>query len=423
MSRWEASIVEHLELNRKTYFILKLEWEVEDAYRLAEAISRNQTVRYVFLYDNFLASCSLNGRREVLKALACLTRLESLVYISNGTRVKIPLDALTAIFKAAKKLSTFELHGPNLVGTSSDFAEFSHTITKLPLLKSFKLLPAYFERGRIDLGVLIDALAKVDTLEELRMCLYCDKGSHLSSHALQSLCRSKVLRILDLRWPHLCDEHLTTMSKELRYNAVLRELRVAGNNLAYSCFSVAEMIEVNEGIEHLTLACRGLGNSECCKALWKAIDANSFLKEITFENTDETCNRGQDFSELMGTVLEENNTLVTLRLYNMGLDDETCEALGRALQVNVTLKALDVRKGNRSISDEGFEALASMLQRNYTLTSLHTNATGAIKKQMDMCLKLNQSAKKLQDGLDDDVDRDGGRPRSPGSYFTFCACR
>jgi hypothetical protein len=416
----EESIVEQLEHNRSTFFILKLEWEVEDAQRLADAIGRNNTVRYVFLYDHFLSGCSMSERRDVLRAVACLKKLESLVYVSNSTRVKVPVNALATILRSSKKLTTFELHGPSLLGSSSDFAGFCQALAMLPALKSFKLLPAYFERGAVDLDQLLDALSKVPTLEELRLCLYCDKSSHLSCLPLQNLCRSKVLQIFDVRWPHLCDDHLTAMCKELRSNVTLREFRVGGNSLAYSCFSVAEMIELNEGIEHLCLACRGLGNSECCKALWESIETNSFLREITFENTDVTCNRAQDNSALMGHVLHENMTLKGLRLYNMGLDNATCDAIAKALLANRTLRFLDIRKGNRSIGKDGFEALANMLQSNYTLHDLQTNCTGPLKQKMDMCLRLNQSAKKLEEMMGGSLQKQ----KAANSRAIFaCGCR
>lgn len=393
--RREKSVVEQLVSNRSSFYILKLQWEVNEAYELAEAISRNRTVKYVFLYDNFLASVSMNERKEILKSVACLEKLESIVYVSHSTRVKIPVDSLVTILKSSKKLTTFELHGPSLVGKSTDFLDFTQALAELRSLKTFKLLPAYFDK-KVDLDPLVESLSKLDALEEIRMCLYCEKGSRLTTTPLHRLCELQMLKILDIRWPHLADEHVTAIASMLRYNTMLTELRIGGNNLSYSCFSIAELLEYNIGIRRLSLACRGLGNDECFKAIWKAMGINSHLKEATFEKTDTASNRWQDSSiELMEKVLKDNKSLTTLRLYNMDVDDDICMALSRALTVNSTLKELDLRKGNKQITDVGYEALASMLESNYTLYSLLTNASGGIKKQMDVCLKLNQSAEKI----------------------------
>lgn len=397
--RQEKSAVENLVQNRPCFYILKLQWEVEDVYELTAAISRNETVRYVFIYDNFFGSLSMGGRKEVLNAIACLSNLESLVYVSKSNRVKMPMSSLATIAKSCIQLTTFELHGPDLVGDANDYKAFSEAVSSLPFLRSFKLLPAYFVNTKLDLDFLFRALATTHSLEELRLCLYCAKGSRLSQGVLESICQMPSLKILDLRWPHFLDEHLKTIAKELRHNMTVEEFRIGGNNLSYSCFDVAEMIEQNVSIRRLCMACRGLGNSECVNALWHAINTNTQVRDVTFENTDDSCNRGSETAFAMQTVLAESHSLRTLRLYNMGLDDDSCHALANGLRDNTSLRELDLRKGNRLISNVGYESLAEMLQQNYTLYSLQTNASGDIRKQIEVCLSLNKSAEKLQEEI------------------------
>ena len=398
MPSMEASIIEQLVSNRSSYYILRLQWEPEQVYELTQAIRRNRTVRYVFLYDKFVSNLSMNERKELLKATCCLPKLESFVYISNSnsTRVKFPVDALAEILRKSKLLTTFELHGPNLVGSLSDFDAFNHSLGRLKNLQTFKLMPVFFGAGHVDLDPLVNSLSKLETLEEIRLCFYCDKSSFLSTAQLQKLRRLKRLKVLDLRWPHLRDEHLTSIALELRDNTTLKELRIGGNDLVYGCFSLAEMLEVNEGLERISLACGGLGNDDCCNALWAAFDRNTSLKEITLENTDTMYNGAFNSTDLMRRVLAANDSIVTLRLFNLGIDDSACSALSKALQVNTTLRKLDLRKGNQKITRVGYEAMAQMLERNYTLQSLLTNATGSTKHQIAVCLKLNKSAKKLE---------------------------
>jgi len=407
MAPAEASLLEHLTQNRHSFDILRLQWEVEteSVAPLFEAIRQNDTVRYVFFYDFFFQGLSMNERREFLKSIASLPKLESLVYISNSSRVKFPVCALAEVMCSCKELTTFELHGPNLVGKRPDFNDFFHFLGQLPKLKTVKLLPVYFGSGSIDLDHLFSSLSRLESLEEVRICLYCDKMSVLTSTGLRKVCRSESLKILDLRWPHLTDDHVTAISLELRDNLSLRELRIAGNDLFYSCYSLAEMIEVNEGIGILSLACKGLCNDDCCNALWKAFGSSPFLEEITLENTDTYRDHDTGTGESIGRMMADNSSIVTLRLYNMGINDDACYSMANALRVNTTLRTLDMRKGNRCITNEGFEALAHMLERNYTLHELQTNARGSIRHQIEVCLKLNKSAKRLQADLGADIKK------------------
>ena len=395
MPTMEASVIEQLASNRKSCYILRLNWEAEQISEITQAIRNNRTVRYVFIYDKYVSNLSMQERTELLKATCCLPQLESFVYISDGTRVKFPVDALAEILRTSKSLTTFELHGSNLVGSLSDFDAFNHSLGRLQNLKTFKLMPVFFDNGHADLDPLINSLSRLETLEEIRLCFYCDKSSYLSTDQLQKLYWLTSLKVLDLRWPHLSDEHVTAIALELRDNTTLTELRIGGNDLVYGCFSLAEMLEVNEDIEVFSLVCGGLGRKDCCNALWTAFERNSSIREITLENTETPYNGQFGSSHKMKRALINNDSIVTLRLFNLGFDDSACSALSKALQVNTTLRDLDLRKGNQEITDEGYEALAQMLERNYTLYSLQTNAAGPIKEQIGMCLRLNKSARRI----------------------------
>ena len=391
----EASTIEQLVSNRKSFDILRLHWEPEQVFEISRAIRQNRTVRYVFLYDEYMANLSMSERNGFLKAICCLPKLESFVYISNGTRVKFSVIALAEILRTSKSLTTFELHGPNLSGSLPDFDAFNHSLGRLPTLKVFKLMPVFYETGHADLDPLIVSLSKIETLEELRLCFYCSKTSYLSTEHIKYLCHLRNLKVLDLRWPYLCDEHVTTIALELRDNFTVTELRIAGNDIVYGCFSLAEMLEVNDSIEIFSLACRGFGKQECCSALWTSFGRNVSMREITLENTETPYSGIFCCTDLMRRVLTKNNALVTLRLCNVGIDDDACIALSKALQMNSTLRHLDLRKGNEKVTNKGYQAFAEMLEQNYTLLSLDTNATGSIKEQIGVCLKLNKSARKL----------------------------
>ena len=387
--------MEQLLLNDRSFCIVRLQDEQPNVNELIYAIQLNRTVRSVFLYDTFLVALGMHERRRLLRAVGGLPKLESFVYLSDSKKVRIPVDALADLVKNAHRLAIIELNAPNLVGKEVDFLNLCSGLQNLRDLKKFKLLPVFFEQGQVNLDPLFDALSRIETLEDIKVSLKCEKGSKLSSYMLKYLCRLEGLRVLDLRWSYFTDNHVETIARELKDTTSLTDLTIGGQNLGpKSTMAIANMIELNDGICRLCLASKGLSNDSCCNALWKAIDSNPYMKEIVLENTDMFVPSHKS-AKTMANVLADNDAIVTLRLFNMGLNGVSTTMLAQALQGNTALKELDLGKGNERIGNQGYEALAKMLEQNYTLERLHTNASGSIREHLEMCLKLNQSAHKF----------------------------
>ena len=188
---------------------------------------------------------------------------------------------------------------------------------------------------------------------------------------------------------------LTTM---LQVNKTFTHLDLSKNwNFSDSgAFCVFQGLRYNNTLVHLNLSNVGLkGKEDTAQALTTMLRVNKTLAHLNFSGNWQFSDSG---ANCIFQGLQRNTSLVHMNLSNTGLvaTEDTAQALTTMLQVNKTIKYLDVSV-NWTFSDAGAYCVFQGLQQNTSLVHLNLSDTGlaANKDSAQALTKMLQINKTL----------------------------
>ena len=195
---------------------------------------------------------------------------------------------------------------------------------------------------------------------------------------------------------HSCSEHDgLALKKMCKMNKSLLHLRLSRIN-GFSLY-ILQGLQHNTTLTHLHLSYTDFNCSGyTAQALTTLLRVNKTLRHLEISNIF-TSSGSLHYLVFCG--LQHNTTLVHLNLRSTGLvaTEDTAQALTTMLQVNKTLKHLDLSK-NQDFSDSGAYIFCQGLQHNTTLVYLNLRDTWITDKGAEyiaQALKSNDSLKSL----------------------------
>jgi len=260
----------------------------------------------------------------------------------------------------------------------------------LSLNKSLKILNLqrcdFGEIGAISLG---SGLKKNDTLEELYIETF--KLSDIASIG-DMLCMNKTLKKLYIHLDRISDLSLEKISEGIAQNSTLKNLYLCcypHNFALYKNFTDA--LGKNKGLKNLTCL---FGNSEkkLGELFGKSLIQNSYLTHLKLCH----CLFDEDAMHI-SEALTKNQTLLHLDLYLNKIGIEGAKALGSALKINKTISYLNLN--SNEIKKEGANFIAEALTLSTSLLELYINYSNEIGNDgaiaFGKALEVNSSLKKL----------------------------
>ena len=210
-----------------------------------------------------------------------------------------------------------------------------------------------------------------------------------------NLCLSTILLMLRREITmQLRDEHNINYSHQIfegcQHTSALVCLNLSKTGFQYATQALTTMLQVNKTFTHLDLSKN-----------WNFSDSGAFC---VFQG------------------LRYNNTLVHLNLSNVGLKgkEDTAQALTTMLRVNKTLAHLNF-SGNWQFSDSGANCIFQGLQRNTSLVHMNLSNTGLVATEdtaqaLTTMLQVNKTIKYLDVSVNWTFS-DAGAPESENCQF------
>ena len=206
------------------------------------------------------------------------------------------------------------------------------------------------------------------------------------------LCSNKTVTKLDLSLNQISDNGAVDLSKCIKNNQSLIEINLSGNKISYiGLKKLALGLRHNQILQKLDISHNNVSNEEAL-AICKCLKASNTLKELIISNTG-ICNKGivnicaalqmnttlkilnlshnnlSDIGTVISDCLRKNNSLQELNLsYNVMFNDETI-SIAEALQVNTTLKILDISH-TKNITSDGVCAFSDHLKKRNNIQLL-----------------------------------------------------
>lgn len=164
------------------------------------------------------------------------------------------------------------------------------------------------------------------------------------------------------------------LANSLTTNAILKFLDLSRNPMgSKGCIHVGEALKCNVVLQELNLSCCGI-DSEGCEVLRDALKINATLKVLDLSDNSLLTQGVGYLSEGLGCGKEKGRGLREIDLTNVGLGVRAGEALGKALEGNLTLEKLVM--GSNQIKNQGAKAMAAMLKVNVALRVVDLSFNG-----------------------------------------------
>jgi Ran GTPase-activating protein (RanGAP) involved in mRNA processing and transport len=186
--------------------------------------------------------------------------------------------------------------------------------------------------------------------------------SHINNINYSWLMRSQTLTSDDLqRVPGA--ERWDALVEVLRKSTTLRQIRLSKKrkNLMDESFTYA--LAINQTLQSLALINIEI-DDRGARRFENALKANKSLKSLELNNNA----IGIDGARSLAAALKDNQSITSLEIRNNQIADDGAKSLADALKVNRSLETL--RLVSNSIGIKGIESLADALKSNKTITSL-----------------------------------------------------
>ena len=295
----------------------------EVADKLALAISANENLEEIRLYDNKLSSSAT----VILQSLGTISTLKNL-NINNSQITEEASEALASVVMHNAGLKDLHLNGNNL---GEGMLIVAKALEHISSLRSLAMGNNYISKEVADKLAL--AISANENLEEIR--LYDNKLSSSATVILQSLGTISTLKNLNINNSQITEEASEALTSVVMHNAGLKDLHLSGNNLGEGMLIVAKALEHTSSLRSLDM-----GN-------------NYISKEV---------------ADKLALAISANENLEEIRLYNCKLSSSATVVL-QSLGTISTLKYLNIN--DNQITEEASEALASVVLHNAKLEELH----------------------------------------------------
>jgi NLR family CARD domain-containing protein 3 len=214
------------------------------------------------------------------------------------------------------------------------------------------------------------------TLKELYLCYnsISNDGVKGVSKGLVGVHPSS-LQVLTLDDNKFDDSGVCALFKALASNTSLIELSLSSTTYNdEGRKALAEALQLNTSLQNLCLSYSNLGN-QGIQLLSDALIINTSLRELDLKGVDMTCEGFIAFSDALLLRSSNNHTptvLTTLDVSNNQICDESIQIFAKALITNTSIQVLNLA-GNL-IGDDGIRAIANALKVNSSLWYLNLSA-------------------------------------------------
>lgn len=320
------------------------------------SIRANRTVRHVCFSGTFVRELAPDQWNIMLDSIGYLEPLEELqIWCST-----IPARVFANMLRRARKLHKVYFFRVSISGVQDDIQDLADALKTHPALRDIRIGGFHLiEDGCFD--CVLQALAESPALEIVSLQLSTPSvAAPFTPQAIGTLVTSATLTDLYLSRLGLDAKHVTAVAESMKVNKSLRVLDLFGNNIENEHVVLfAKVLQTNKTLETLVLPCPSDDISvDACAAISRA--------------------------------LRENTTLVTLNLPRSNLKDEGLLHLVQGLNVNTTLKKIEVGV-SKDIGDQGMGALMKMLETNYELERLVVSSSQkSIKEKVQYYMRLNE---------------------------------
>ena len=368
----------------------------DTAQALTKMLQVNKTLAYLDLSRNhkFLVS----GAYFVFQVLQHNT---SLVHLNLSNTLLVATEdtaqALTAMLQVNKTLVHLDLSGNWYIGACV-FQGLQHNTSLVHLNLSNTLLVATKDTAQ----ALTKMLQVNKTLAHLDLTgnwKFSELGTHFVFQSLQhntslvhlNLCNTGLVATEDTA------QALTTM---LQVNKTLTYLDLSHNEKFSDsgAYCVFQDLQHNTSLVHLNLSNTGLvATKDTAQALTTMLQVNKTLTHLDLSQNEKFSDSGA-YCVFQG--LQCNTSLVHLNLSNTGLvaTKDTAQALTTMFQVNKTLTHLDLSANCKFLA--GANYFFESLQYNTTLVHLNLSYTGLVATEdtaqaLTAMLQVNKTIKHL----------------------------
>ena len=349
----------------------------EVAGKLALAISANENLEEVRLYDSKLSSSAT----VILQSLGTISTLKYLNF-NNNQMTEEAGEALASVILHNTGLEKLHLRDNNL---GERMLIVVKALEHISSLRSLDMGNNNISKEVADKLTL--AISANENLEEVR--LYDSKLSSSATVILQSLGTISTLKYLNINNNQITEEAGEALASVVMHNAGLEELHLSGNNLGEG------MLIVSKALEHIsTLRSLDMGNNNISKEvagkLALAISANENLEEIRLYDSK--------LSSSAIVILQSLGTISTLKYLNFNnnqMTEDAGEALASLILYNTGLEELHLRDNNLG---EGTLKVLKGLQHITSLKLLDLKNNGMPKEasgELALALTSNKHLEKL----------------------------
>ena len=239
-----------------------------------------------------------------------------------------------------------------------------------------KKTPIYFDDSDTARSI-VTMLHKNKSLKYLDLSVFTQKGA---SCIFEGLKHNTALSCLCLNNDHFYDWRQTdpatvkSLSQMLQVNKSLTHLDLSKS----TNFLESEICCIFEGLQHntallkLNVSCTGITATDpVSKSLTTMLQLNKSLTHLdlssnkTFSDSGACC--------IFEALQSADTTLVNLNLSNCGMTVSAIESLTKMLQINKSLKFLNISRNH--LSDSGAQCIFQCLQHNATLIKLSLRKT------------------------------------------------
>lgn len=214
------------------------------------------------------------------------------------------------------------------------------------------------------------------------MCIYCtyltssEQVAHLTFTNFESFLHrvskndSSITVICSVE-THFGDKATERLAQALYANTHVTTLRLGNKIGDAGAKALAQMLEHNTTLEVLDLSGNVSISAHGIKSLTKVLETNTTLASLNLSGT----NIKQQACEALGRMLKVNTTLrilvITGDLFHHKFGDNGVKALESGLKHNRSLTKLSI--ANNGITSVGASILARILENNFTMTEFNVN--------------------------------------------------
>ena len=345
--------------------------------KIAQSLCKNSKLKLINIRSNDITE-------EAAEALASIissnTGLEEL-YLGNNQIHSGAIKISTAL-KNISSLKVLDLENNNIPEGVVD--ELSAAITANDSLK--KLLLSGNHLGS-STEMIINALNKVTTLEELTLNDNKNRGEELSQAMTSVLRKNKLIKKLMLCDNNLNDDGVKKIAQSLRKYSKLKVIHLQCNNITeQGAEALASIISSNTGLQELYLGNNQLQSGVIIIAT--ALKSISSLKVLDLEIN----NIPEQVADELSAAIRTNVLLEKLWLSGNHLGSSTVKIIN-ALNKVTTLKELTLND-NKNRSEELIPAITSVVTKNELMKRLmlcdnNLNDDGVIKIAQSLCKHSN----------------------------------